>query len=80
MIMAFCRSGRILSDDKHIRAARTAMDRILKDMVDADGGVLHACKEDGQGVQGFLDDHSFLIGALLDVYETTLRKNILGRR
>jgi len=66
-ISAFARAALILDDARYLEVARQVA-RYLLDKGRA-GGLAHAIVGDAAVGTGFLDDHAFLIAALLDLYE-----------
>ncbi len=71
MIAALAKAGRILDEEKYIKAAEQCADFILTKMFDSKGRLLHRYKDDEAEILGFLDDHIFLTWGLLELYETT---------
>ena len=71
MITAFAKAAQALDEPRYLDAARRSADFILVHMYDAGTGLLQRRYRDGEAaISGFLDDYAFLIGALLDLYET----------
>ena len=71
MISAFAKAAQVLDEPRYLAAARRSADFILVHMYDAGTGLLQRRYRDGEAaIPGFLDDYAFLIGALLDLYET----------
>jgi uncharacterized protein YyaL (SSP411 family) len=80
MISAFAVGSGALQEPRYLDAARKAADFILSEMYDADRGILCRRYRDGEtGVDGFLDDYSFLAVALIDLYEATFEWGYLER-
>ncbi|OGO36968.1 MAG: thioredoxin [Chloroflexi bacterium RBG_16_57_8] len=77
MIVALARSGRVLDEPDYVTAARRAADFILGTMVDSEGRLLHRYRGGDVAVQGNLDDYSFLIHGLLELYEVTFEVSCL---
>jgi len=72
MISAFARAGRALEENAFLRAATEAAVFVEENLYDADSGTLLRFWRDGAGeVEGFVDDYSYLIQGLLDLYEAT---------
>jgi len=73
MISAFAKAGQILPDGgKYRQAARKATSFIRDHMYDSSNKTLYRIyRGERSGIEGFLDDHAFLINGLLDLYETT---------
>ena len=74
MISAFSQAYKILGDEEYLRAARRAADFILSNMMigDPKNPKLLRRYREGQGKgNGFLEDYSFFINGLLDLYEAS---------
>lgn len=71
MISAFAFASQVLEDDHYLAAARKAADFILKTLVDPQGRLLHRYRDGQAGILATLEDYSFFIAGLLDVYEAT---------
>ncbi len=71
MIAAFAKAGYILDEPIYIRTAKKAMNFILNQMKNSNGRLLHRYREGGANILAFLDDYSFLIWGLINLYETT---------
>ena len=71
MIAAFAKAGYILDAPNYIRAAKKAMNFILNQMKKSNGRLLHRYREGGADIPAFLDDYSFLIWGLINLYEAT---------
>jgi uncharacterized protein YyaL (SSP411 family) len=70
-IQAFAEAGAVLGREDYVAAARTAAAFVLAELRDADGRLLRTWK-DGRGrLDGYLEDHTFLLEALLALYEAT---------
>jgi uncharacterized protein len=67
-ISAYAVVGRVLGEPRYLEAAARAAGFALDQM--RPGGRLCRSWKDGRaGVAGFLDDHAFLVAALIDLYE-----------
>jgi len=71
MISAFARGSAILKSPSHLTVAERAASFILSTLVDAQGRLLRTYRKGVAGDIGYLDDHAFLIGGLLDLFEAT---------
>jgi uncharacterized protein YyaL (SSP411 family) len=72
MISGFARAGRIFGDSKYIEEASKAADFILSHLKDPKTGRLLRRYRDGDAKgRAFLDDYSFFIAALLDLFEAS---------
>ncbi len=73
MISPLARAGQILHEPRYSEAAVRAAAFIAGNLYDADSHQLTRVWRDGRSdIGGFLSDYAFLIGGLLDLYETTL--------
>jgi uncharacterized protein len=80
MIGAMAEAGAVLGDEKMIASAERALAFIESKLFVANGRVARLTKKVGDGKwivkePGFLDDHSYLINAALDLYEATGNPN-----
>ncbi|MEQ9619893.1 MAG: thioredoxin domain-containing protein [Deltaproteobacteria bacterium] len=71
MIAALSGGASAFDDPRYAEAARGAADFILKDMRDENGRLLHRYREGEAGIQATIDDYSFFIWGLLELYEST---------
>jgi uncharacterized protein YyaL (SSP411 family) len=68
----------VLERDDYLHAARAAADFVLGQLRDADGRLLRTWK-DGQGkLNAYLEDHAYLLEALLTLYESTFEPRWFG--
>jgi uncharacterized protein YyaL (SSP411 family) len=71
MIAALAEAGAVLERDDYLDAARGAANFVLGELRDEEGRLLRTWK-DGQGkLNAYLEDHAFLLEALLTLYEST---------
>jgi uncharacterized protein len=71
MISALADAGAVLEDERYLDAARTCADFVLTRMRDENGRLLRTWK-DGEGrLNAYLEDHAYLLEALLTLYEAT---------
>ncbi len=71
MITALAETGAALDRPDYIDAAVACADFILSELRDADGRLLRTWK-DGRGrIDAYLEDHAYLLEALLTLYEAT---------
>ncbi len=71
MISALADAGAALGDDRYLGAARDCAGFVLDQMRDDDGRLLRTWK-DGKGrLNAYLEDHAYLVEALLTLYEAT---------
>ena len=71
MISALADAGAVLERADYLDAARAAAEFVLRELRDGEGRLLRSWK-DGQGkLNAYLEDHAFLLEALLSLYEAT---------
>jgi uncharacterized protein YyaL (SSP411 family) len=69
MISAFARAYQLFGKQVYLDTAERAMDLIKDSVLSDESDVKHLFKGGGKDIDGFLDDQSFLLNALLDLYE-----------
>ncbi len=71
IISALAEAGAVLEREDYLDAARACADFLLGELRDGQGQLLRTWK-DGRGrIAGYLDDHAFLLEALITLYEAT---------
>jgi uncharacterized protein YyaL (SSP411 family) len=73
-ISALAEAGAALNRGDFVEAALECADFIHADLRDPDGRLLRTHNEGKSAVNGFLEDHSFLLEALLTLYEATFEE------
>ena len=76
MITAFARGYRITNDDRYLCAAKNCISFIEKNLFENDT-LLHTYKNGTAKINGYLDDYSYFVNALLDVFEIEPEKKYL---
>src|SRR4051812_1077124 len=71
MIAALADAGAAMDRDDYREAAIACAEFILRDLRDADGRLLRTYNRGRAKLAGYLEDHAFLLQALLTLYETT---------
>jgi uncharacterized protein YyaL (SSP411 family) len=71
MIAALAEAGAVLERDDYLDAARACADFILRDLRDDAGRLLRTWKDGQAKLNAYLEDHAFLLEALLTLYEAT---------
>jgi uncharacterized protein YyaL (SSP411 family) len=71
MISALADAGAVLERADYVEAAVAAADFVLRDLRDEDGRLLRTYNAGRAHVLGYLEDHAFLLEALLTLYEAT---------
>ncbi len=77
-ISALAQAARTFRNEKYLDVARRAMQFILSDMRESDGGLLHRYREGVPAIPAFGDDYAFIIKALLELYESTFEPGFLS--
>jgi uncharacterized protein len=70
-ITAFARAGAVFGVPQWVTQAE-ATATFLLEVAQRDGRLLRSWRDGCGGAPGFADDHAFLVGALVDLYEATL--------
>jgi uncharacterized protein YyaL (SSP411 family) len=71
MISAFAQAGWVLLDGYYVRVATKAAQFVLQWMRDEDGSLYRTYRDGAWATASFLDDYASMVGACLDLYETT---------
>ena len=71
MIAALAEAGAALDEPRYTEAAVACAEFILRDLRDADGRLLRTYNDGGAKLDGYLEDHAFLLEALIALFETT---------
>ena len=71
MISALAEAGAVLERDDYLGAARRAAAFVLDELRDADGRLLRTYNAGQAKLNAYLEDHAFLLEALLTLYEAT---------
>ena len=71
MISALAEAGAVLERDDYVDAARACADLLLTHLRDERGRLLRTFKDGRAHLNSYLEDHVFLLEALLTLYEST---------
>jgi uncharacterized protein len=71
MLAALAEAGAVLERDDYLDAARACAEFIWSDLRDADGNLLRTYKDGRAHLSAYLEDHAFLLEALLTLYESS---------
>ena len=71
MIAALAEAGAVLDASDYLEAAAGCADFVLTEMRDAEGGLLRTYKDGEAKLTAYLEDHAFLLEALLALYEAS---------
>jgi uncharacterized protein YyaL (SSP411 family) len=70
-IGALAEAGAVLGREDYLEAARQCADFVLDTLSDENGRLLRTYKDGDARLNAYLEDHAFLLEALLTLYETT---------
>jgi uncharacterized protein YyaL (SSP411 family) len=73
-IAAFADAGAVLGREDYLDAARGCIEFVLSQMRDESGNLLRTYKDDRAHLNAYLEDHAFLLEALLTLYESTFEE------
>jgi uncharacterized protein YyaL (SSP411 family) len=75
MISALAEAGAVFERDDYVQAARACAAFLLRELRDDRGHLLRTWKDGRAGtIQGYLEDHAYLLQALLVLYEATFEE------
>ncbi len=73
-IAALAEAGAVLERDDYLDAARGCADFVLDKLRNPDGNLLRTYKDGEARLNAYLEDHAFLLEALLTLYESTFEQ------
>jgi uncharacterized protein len=79
MIAALADAGAALGREDYVAAARACAEFVDRDLRDADGRLLRTYKDGRASLNAYLEDHAFLVEALLVLYEATFETRWFSR-
>ncbi len=79
MFGALALAGRILNDEHLISAAQQAADWILQTLSEPDTGLLHRYCKGQTGITAHIDDYSFMIWGLMELYQANFKEQYMLR-
>ena len=77
MIASFALAGQILNENKYIKTAEKAAKFIQNNLTNRNGRLMKRYRMGQSGLQPHIDDYSFLIWGLLNLYEATFNTSYL---
>jgi uncharacterized protein YyaL (SSP411 family) len=77
MATALADAGTALGDERYLQAARGCLEFLLTTMRDGEGRLLRTFNDDRAKIPAFLEDHAFLIEALVMMFESTCEEHWL---
>ena len=78
MIAALSQGGQVLGDETYIDAAKNAVKFVLESLRDKNGRLMKRSRLGKAGLQPHLDDYSFMVFGLLNLYEATFDPSYLA--
>jgi len=79
MIAALAEAGAVLERDDYLDAARACATFIWEEVRDPDGNLLRTYKDGRARLNAYLEDHAFLLEAVLTLYEATFEQGWFER-
>jgi uncharacterized protein YyaL (SSP411 family) len=77
VIASLARASQVLGDQKYLKEAQNAAEFLLKEMQTDKHHLLHRYVKGEKAVEGFLDDYSFLVYGLIELYEASFDEKYL---
>jgi uncharacterized protein YyaL (SSP411 family) len=71
MLAAFAEAARTLNREDYQEVAERNAEFLLRELRQENGRLLHSWKEGDARLNGYLEDHSYLVEGLLELYQTT---------
>jgi uncharacterized protein YyaL (SSP411 family) len=71
IISALAEAGAVLEREDYLEAARAGADFVWSDLRDSEGTLLRTYKDGRAHLKAYLEDHAFLLEALLTLYEAS---------
>jgi len=78
MIAALADAGAVLGEARYLDAAREAAEFVWEQMRDRDGRLLRTYNDGAARLPAYLEDHAFLLEALLTLYEASFDERFFG--
>jgi uncharacterized protein YyaL (SSP411 family) len=78
-IAALADAGAVLERGDYLDAARACAEFVFEDLCDEDGNLLRTYKDGRAHLSAYLEDHAFLLEALLTLYEATFEQRWFER-
>jgi uncharacterized protein YyaL (SSP411 family) len=78
MIKGYCDAYNVFNNEKFLESAKRCANSILAEVKKSDGCLNHSFKNGKATINGFLEDYSFFIEALLALYQSTFDEQWLN--
>jgi uncharacterized protein YyaL (SSP411 family) len=79
MIAALAYAGRVFQNENYTKQAEKAMDFILNTMINENGRLMARYREGEIAHLGYLEDYSFIVHALIELYEANFNVKYLAK-
>ena len=79
MISALCEAYKVFDDVSFLKEAEKEMQFLLDKQWSDDGSLNHSYKDGKSSINGFLEDYSSIIDALIALYASTFNEDYLGK-
>ncbi|MCL5027452.1 MAG: thioredoxin domain-containing protein [Bacteroidetes bacterium] len=79
MISALAKAAQTFNNKQYLTTAEKAMEFILARMKSEDGKLLHRFRKGVAGIPANLDDYSFIVSAMIDLYESSFNTKYLKK-
>ena len=76
MIRGFADAGRVLKNERYIKAAATAADFVLKELLTDKGRLLRTYAGGEAKLNGYLDDYAFFVNGLIALHRASGEKTL----
>lgn len=76
MLAAFSEAGRVLDREDYRQTATKCAEFLLREVRSHDGRLLHTWKDESARFNGYLEDYSYFINGLLELYQTTFEPRL----
>ena len=77
MITGLCDAHEVFGEGRWLASAERCMEHLLSHCRQSNGGLWHSWKEGRASINGYLEDHAFMIEALLALYGVTFNERWL---
>ena len=77
MIAALAKAAQVFNNKIYVEKAEKALNFILKNMMEKNGGLLHRYRKGESRISGYADDYAFLILGLIELYQVTFNPKYL---
>ena len=79
MIAGLAKAGKVLNEEVYIAAAEKAANFILQNLTDDKGRLLKRYRKGTAGLSAHLNDYTFMVWGLLELYEATFKTNFMKK-